>query len=59
MPQGQGRRFWLPVIAFAKVSLDGFSGFEEPDYAKTVSSVSVRRLVAGERVEQRAGRAAA
>jgi hypothetical protein len=37
-------KFWLPVIAFAKVSAEGFRDFAEPGYAKTIYSFSVRAL---------------
>jgi hypothetical protein len=37
-------KFWRPVIEFAKVSVDQFRDFAEPGYAKTVYSLSVRRL---------------
>ena len=37
-------KFWRPVIAFAKVSPEGFRDFAEPGYAKTIYSLSVRPL---------------
>jgi hypothetical protein len=37
-------KFWRPVIAFAKVTPEGFRDFAEPGYAKTVYSLSVRAL---------------
>jgi hypothetical protein len=37
-------KFWRPVITFAKVSPEGFRGFAEPGYAKTIYSLSVRAL---------------
>ncbi|HST34653.1 MAG TPA: hypothetical protein VLJ80_14160 [Solirubrobacteraceae bacterium] len=40
-------RFWRPVIEYAEVDRDGFEAFDEPGYAKTVYSLSVRPL--GER----------
>jgi hypothetical protein len=39
-------KFWLPVIKFAKVAANGFRGFAEPGYAKTIYSLSVRELSA-------------
>ena len=40
-------KFWLPVIAYAKVSPESFDRFNEPGYAKTIYSLSVQPL--GER----------
>jgi hypothetical protein len=40
-------KFWLPVIAYAKVTPLAFESFNEPGYAKTVYSLSVQPL--GER----------
>jgi hypothetical protein len=40
-------KFWLPVIAYAKVSPKSFDRFNEPGYAKTIYSLSVQPL--GER----------
>ena len=40
-------KFWLPVIAYAKVSPASFDTFNEPGYAKTIYSLSVQPL--GER----------
>ena len=40
-------KFWLPVIAYAKVSPTAFESFNEPGYAKTVYSLSVQPI--GER----------
>jgi hypothetical protein len=37
-------KFWLPVIAFAKVAAEGFRDFAEPGYAKTIYSLSVRAV---------------
>lgn len=37
-------KFWRPVIAFAKVSAEGFRDFAEPGYAKTIYSLSVRAV---------------
>jgi hypothetical protein len=37
-------KFWRPVIEFAKVTAEGFRDFAEPGYAKTIYSLSVRRL---------------
>jgi hypothetical protein len=37
-------KFWRPVIAFAKVSADDFRDFDEPGYAKTIYSLSVRAI---------------
>jgi hypothetical protein len=37
-------KFWRPVIPFAKVTAEGFRGFSEPGFAKTVYSLSVRAL---------------
>ncbi|HZD54023.1 MAG TPA: hypothetical protein VE175_13320 [Woeseiaceae bacterium] len=37
-------KFWRPVITFAKVAAEEFRDFTEPGYAKTVYSLSVRRL---------------
>jgi hypothetical protein len=38
-------KFWRPVITFAKVDdAEGFRAFAEPGYAKTIYSLSVRRL---------------
>jgi hypothetical protein len=40
-------QFWRPVITFASVTAEEFRNFAEPGYAKTIYSLSVRRL--GER----------
>jgi hypothetical protein len=40
-------KFWRPVIEFAEVGPGEFKGFAEPGYAKTVYSLSVRRLEPG------------
>jgi hypothetical protein len=40
-------KFWRPVIPFAQVTRDEFRDFSEPGYAKTVYSLSVRRLDEG------------
>jgi hypothetical protein len=37
-------KFWQPVIAYAKVTAEGFRDFAEPGYAKTIYSLSVRAL---------------
>jgi hypothetical protein len=37
-------KFWRPVIDYAKVSPDGFRSFNEPGYAKTIYSLSVRAI---------------
>lgn len=37
-------KFWRPVIEFAHVTAEGFREFNEPGYAKTVYSLSVRPL---------------
>jgi hypothetical protein len=37
-------KFWRPVIEYAKVTADHFRDFAEPGYAKTVYSLSVRRI---------------
>jgi hypothetical protein len=37
-------KFWLPVIAYAKVTAEGFRDFSEPGYAKTIYSLSVRAV---------------
>ncbi len=37
-------KFWLPVIAYARVSPESFERFNEPGYAKTVYSLSVQPL---------------
>ena len=37
-------KFWRPVIEYADVSADGFRHFAEPGYARTIYSLSVRRL---------------
>jgi hypothetical protein len=37
-------KFWLPIIEFAAVSVDEFRDFAEPSFAKTVYSLSVRRI---------------
>jgi hypothetical protein len=37
-------KFWRPVIAYARVTAEGFGAFAEPGYAKTVYSLSVRAL---------------
>ena len=37
-------KFWRPVIEFAHVSAERFSDFSQPGYAKTIYSLSVRRL---------------
>jgi hypothetical protein len=41
---GRVGKFWLPVIAYAKVSRASFESFSEPGYAKTVYSLSVQPL---------------
>jgi hypothetical protein len=37
-------RFWQPVITFAPVTQAHFRDFDEPGYAKTIYSLSVRRI---------------
>jgi hypothetical protein len=37
-------KFWRPIIEFAAVSVDEFRDFAEPSFAKTVYSLSVRRV---------------
>lgn len=37
-------KFWRPVIDYVHVRRDGFRGFDEPGYAKTVYSLSVRAI---------------
>jgi hypothetical protein len=37
-------KFWRPVIAYAEVSPEDFRDFDEPGYAKTVYSLSVRPI---------------
>jgi hypothetical protein len=37
-------KFWLPIIEFAAVSVDVFRDFAEPSFAKTIYSLSVRRI---------------
>lgn len=37
-------KFWRPVISFAKVTPERFADFEEPGFAKTVYSLSVRTV---------------
>lgn len=37
-------KFWRPVIEFADVDADRFTDFDEPGYAKTIYSLSVRRI---------------
>ena len=37
-------KFWRPVIQYVKVGREAFRDFAEPGYAKTVYSLSVRRL---------------
>ena len=37
-------KFWQPVITFRKVTAEDFREFDEPGYAKTVYSLSVRAL---------------
>jgi hypothetical protein len=37
-------KFWRPVIECANVTAEGFRDFAEPGYAKTIYSLSVRRL---------------
>jgi hypothetical protein len=37
-------KFWRPVIEFANVTAERFRDFSEPGYAKTIYSLSVRRL---------------
>jgi len=37
-------RFWLPVIAYAQPTSQSFMAFNEPGYAKTIYSLSVRPL---------------
>jgi len=41
---GARRKFWLSVIAYAKVSPASFDTFNEPGYAKTIYSLSVQPL---------------
>lgn len=37
-------KFWRPVIEFAKVAPSAFREFQEPGYAKTIYSLSVRSV---------------
>ena len=37
-------RFWLPVIAYAEATPQSFVSFNEPGYAKTIYSLSVRAI---------------
>ena len=37
-------KFWRPVIEFAKVPTERFRDFDEPGYAKTIDSLSVRSM---------------
>lgn len=37
-------KFWRPVITFANVAPEAFRNFDEPGYAKTIYSLSVRAL---------------
>ena len=37
-------RFWRPVIVYAQVTPEAFRTFDEPGYAKTIYSLSVRAL---------------
>jgi hypothetical protein len=37
-------KFWRPVITYARVTPEEFGPFEEPGYAKTIYSLSVRAL---------------
>ena len=37
-------KFWRPVIAFAKVKPEEFAKFQEPGFAKTIYSLSVRAV---------------
>ena len=37
-------KFWRPVIEYAKVPPDSFRSFNEPGYAKTIYSLSVRGI---------------
>jgi hypothetical protein len=41
-------RFWRPVIQYAPVTADGFAGFAEPGFAKTVYALAVRPLEGGQ-----------
>lgn len=40
-------KFWRPVIEYAEVEADGFRGFSEPGWAKTVYVLGVRSLGPG------------
>lgn len=37
-------KFWRPVIEYVDVAASGFKAFNEPGYAKTIYSLSVRRI---------------
>jgi hypothetical protein len=37
-------KFWRPVIVYAKVAPEAFREFDEPGYAKTIYSLSVRAI---------------
>ena len=37
-------KFWRPVIQFARIAPDTFREFQEPGYAKTIYSLSVRPI---------------
>lgn len=37
-------KFWRPVIEYAEVPAERFSGFDDPGWGKTVYSLSVQRL---------------
>lgn len=37
-------KFWRPVIQYADVAASGFKAFNEPGFAKTIYSLSVRRV---------------
>src|SRR4051794_6215290 len=41
---GMVGKFWRPVIEFATVAPAAFRDFDQPGYAKTIYSLSVRRL---------------
>ena len=41
---GMVGKLWRPVIEFASVTADRFRDFSEPGYAKTIYSLSARRL---------------
>lgn len=42
-------KFWRPIIEFAAVDAAGFADFDEPGFAKTIYSLSVRALDDGRR----------